>query len=102
VEGDTETFDLPKGIKINEEIPIELKDESGQVIANAVVTPDKKVELTFTDFVEGHSEVTGWMGIISKIDIEEVEEEDGEIIIDPIGEEGEIRVPIDKQNKDKT
>ncbi len=102
VEGDTETFDLPKGIKIKKDIEIELKDEHGQVIANAIVKPDKTVELTFTNFVEGHSAVSGWMEIISALDPEEVDEEDGEIIIDPIGEEGELRIPIEELNKDKT
>src|SRR5699024_3296885 len=102
VAGDTETFDLPKGIKIKQNIEIELKDEHGQVIANAKVKPDKTVELTFTDFVEGHSAVSGWMEIISELDLAEVEEEDGEVIIDPIGEEGELRIPIEELNKDKT
>src|SRR5699024_3547195 len=77
-------------------------DEHGQVIANAKVKPDKTVELTFTDFVEGHSAVSGWMEIISELDLAEVEEEDGEVIIDPIGEEGELRIPIEELNKDKT
>src|SRR5690625_557428 len=102
VAGDKETFDLPKGIEILDEIEIELTDEHGQVVANAVITPDKKAELTFTDFVEGHSAVSGWMEIISELDISEVEEEDGEVIIDPIGEEGELRIPIEKSNKNKT
>src|SRR5699024_9954867 len=90
------------GIKIKQNIEIELKDEHGQVIANAKVKPDKTVELTFTDFVEGHSAVSGWMEIISELDLAEVEEEDGEVIIDPIGEEGELRIPIEELNKDKT
>src|SRR5699024_4157747 len=81
---------------------IELKDEHGQVIANAKVKPDKTVELTFTDFVEGHSAVSGWMEIISELDLAEEEEEDGEVIIDPIDEEGELRIPIEELNKDKT
>src|SRR5699024_7067377 len=102
VAGDTETFDLPKGVKILDRIEIELIDEHGQIVANAVITTDKKIELTFTDFVEGHSGVSGWMEIISALDIAEVEEEDGEVIIDPIGEEGELRIPIEKSNKDKT
>src|SRR5699024_5138689 len=41
VAGDTETFNLPKGIKIKQNIEIELKDEHGQVVANAIVKPDK-------------------------------------------------------------
>src|SRR5699024_7119404 len=93
VAGDTETFDLPKGVKILDRIEIELTDEHGQVVANAVITTDKKIELTFTDFVEGHSGVSGWMEIISALDIAEVEEEDGEVIIDPSGAEGDLRIP---------
>src|SRR5699024_627101 len=77
-------------------------DEHGQVVANVVITTDKKIGLTFTDFVDGHSGVSGWLEIISALDIAEVEEEDGELIIDSIGEEGELRIPIEKSNKDKT
>src|SRR5699024_3059832 len=33
--GDKETFDLPKGIEIKQDIEIELKDEFGEVVANA-------------------------------------------------------------------
>src|SRR5699024_5213167 len=102
VAGDTETFNLPKGIKIKQDIEIELQDEHGQAVANAVIKPDKTVELTFTDFVEGHSAVSGWMEIISELDLTEVEEEDGEVIIDPIGEEGELRIPIEEGDKNKT
>src|SRR5690625_3986934 len=87
VAGDTETFDLPKGIKITDNIEIELTDEHGQTVAHAVVTPDKKVELTFTNYVETHSSVSGWMEIISELDIGEVDE---------------LRIPIEKSNKDKT
>ncbi|VEF48981.1 LPXTG-motif cell wall anchor domain-containing protein [Bacillus freudenreichii] len=100
--GDTETFDLPKGIKIIEEINNELKDGTGAVIATYKISTDKKVELTFTDYVETHSNVKGWLEVISELDEKNVEVEDGEAIIDPIGEEGELRIPIDQGNKDKT
>lgn len=100
--GDTETFDLPKGIKIQEEIKVELKDNAGQIVANAVITTDKQVQLTFTEFVETHSNINGWMEIISTLDEEEVEVEDGEAILEPIEDEGEIRIPIEEVNKNKT
>ena len=102
-EGDKETFDLPKGIKITQEITGELIDDiSGAVVATYTITPDKKVKLTFTDFVETHSNVKGWLQIISTLDEKEVEVEDGEAILDPIGEEGALRIPIEQGNKDKT
>src|SRR5699024_3392352 len=100
--GDIKTFELPKGINIQENINMELRDASGQLVANTVVTSDKTVELTFTDFVENHSDVNGWMEIISTLDIEEVEVEDGKAILDPIGEEDELRIPIDEGDKSKT
>ena len=100
--GDTVTFDLPKGIKIQENIEAELKDASGQIVANAVVTTDNKVELTFTGFVETHSNVKGYMEIISEIDEKDAEIGDGKIILKPIGEEGEIRIPIDLGDREKT
>lgn len=102
VAGDIETFDLPKGIKIAEEMSGELKDDSGAVVATYIISTDRKVELTFTDFVETHSNVKGWLEIISTLDETNVEVEDGEAILDPIGEEGEIRIPIDQGNKEKT
>lgn len=34
--------------------------------------------------MEGHSAVSGWMEIIFELDISEVEEEEGEVIIDPM------------------
>ncbi|WP_042141906.1 SpaA isopeptide-forming pilin-related protein [Paucisalibacillus sp. EB02] len=99
--GDKKTFNLPKGIKIVEEITGELKDGS-LVVATYNISTDKKVELTFTDFVETHSNVQGWLQIIATLDEENVDVEDGEAIIDPIGEEGEIRIPIEQGNKEKT
>lgn len=102
VAGDKENFNLPKGIKITEEMTGELRDESKQLLATYKITSDKKVELTFTDFIEGHSTVKGWLEIISTLDEREVEVEDGEAIIDPIGEEGEIRIPIEQGSKEKT
>lgn len=100
--GDTETFDLPNGIKIVENIEVELLDSTGQLVANAVVTPDKKVELTFTNYVETHSDVSGWMQFISTLDEEEVEVEDEEAILEPIEDEGEIRIPLNRENTGKT
>ena len=100
--GDTEIFELPKGIKIIQEMTGELLDASGQLVATYIITTDKKVELTFTDFVETHSNVKGWIEIISTLDEQKVEIEDGEAILDPIGEEGELRIPIEEGSKEKT
>ncbi|WP_405097681.1 Cna B-type domain-containing protein [Oceanobacillus sp. FSL H7-0719] len=100
--GDKVIFDLPNAIKIMEEMSGELKDETGLVVATYIISTDKKVELTFTDYVETHSNVKGWLEMILTLDEENVEVEDGEVIITPIGEEGEIRIPIDAGSKEKT
>ncbi len=100
--GDKQVFQLPKGIKVIEEISGELKDATGLTVATYKITKDKKVELIFTDYVETHSNVTGWIQIISQLDEKNVDVEDGEAIIDPIGEEGEIRIPIVQGESGKT
>src|SRR5690625_4050336 len=87
---------LSKGIKITEKINGVLKDEDDYslIVANYKITTDKKVELTFTDYVNEHSNVKGWVEIISKLDEKEVEVENGEAILESIGEEGEISIPF--------
>ena len=98
--GDTETFRLPQGIKIQEEIKIDLKDDTGLTVAHVVVKTDGIVKLTFTDYVETHSNVIGHMQLVSKIDEENAEVEDGDIVLKPIGDEGAIRIPVDLGERD--
>ncbi|MBO1005717.1 Cna B-type domain-containing protein [Pseudogracilibacillus auburnensis] len=99
---DKEIFYLPSGILVLGEMNGELKDVDGAVVATYHITTDRKVTLTFTDFVINNSDVNGWLAIVSKLDEENVEVEDGEAILNPIGEEGEIRIPIDRGSQDKT
>lgn len=99
---DTIVFSLPKGIKILETMDVELKDVNGQIVANAKINTDNTVELTFTDFVKENSNVNGYIRIVSKIDEENAEVDDGEIVLQPIGDEGEIRNPIDLGKREKT
>ncbi len=102
-DGDIETYNLPNGIKIQEDIPIDLNDEStGLTVARAIFKQNNTVELTFTDFVEEHSNVTGWAEIISMLDQDNIEVEDGNVILRPIGDEGAIRIPIDLSDRQKT
>src|SRR5690625_7526631 len=49
--GDTITFDLPKGIKIQDEIKVELKD-GNQTVANAVITTNNNNYITFTYYID--------------------------------------------------
>src|SRR5699024_8958898 len=48
------------------------------------------------------SNVKGHMQIVSKIDEENAEIDDGDIVLKPIGDEGEIRIPVDLGDREKT
>ncbi|PAV27670.1 hypothetical protein CIL05_20680, partial [Virgibacillus profundi] len=100
--GDTISFNLPSGIEIRSEQSGELNTPDGQTAVTYTINTEGTVEFTFTEFVETHSQVSGYMYAYSHIDVDEAEEEDGEIIISPIGEEGEKRLPIDMGERQKT
>ncbi|MGT2837349.1 Ig-like domain-containing protein [Streptococcus macacae] len=58
--GDTTTVSLPKEITFATSASFDVQDSSGNVVAKAVVDKDtKKVTLTYTDFVENHSDISG-------------------------------------------
>ncbi len=59
-EGDTSNIKLPNEIKFFDNINFEVKDSQGNVVANAVINAaTKTVTLTYTDYVESHSDITG-------------------------------------------
>src|SRR5699024_2463407 len=60
------------------------------------------VTITYTDFVETHSNINGWIEIRAELDKDKVEEDDGTIVIGPIGEEGSLEIPIDRSDVEKT
>lgn len=99
---DTKIINLPSGIKIQQQFEIELEDTTGQLVANAIIGTDNTVNLTFTNYVENHSNVTGFLEIRSMIDQENAEVDNGEIVLQPIGDEGAIRIPIDMSDRKKT
>ena len=101
--GETIQFNLPKEISFGPmKDPIELRDPSSALVATAIVDNNKVVHLTFTDYVENSSNVSGWMEIIAMLDKDQTEEEDGKVTISPIGEENELEIPIDMQDRKKT
>ena len=59
-EGDTTTVKLPEKLRFDQTVPFQVKDSAGNVVANAVVNgPGKTLTLTYTDYPEKHSGVTG-------------------------------------------
>lgn len=58
--GDTTTISLPEKLQFNRREEFEIKDKDGHTVAKAVVDPStKKATLTYTDYAETHSDVTG-------------------------------------------
>lgn len=58
--GDTTRITLPSQITFGDTQAFDLKDESGNVVAHAVIDPDSKtIVLTYTDYVENLSNVKG-------------------------------------------
>lgn len=93
-EGDTTTITLPTELKFGNTTAFELKDSSGNVVANATISPDtKQIVLTYTNYAETHSDVKGSFFFYAGIDINVVESKtnisvsidvEGELI--PVGE----------------
>lgn len=71
--GDTSTIKLPNEIKFFDDIDFEVKDSQGNIVANAVISATTKtVTLTYTDYVESHSDVNGQFFFYASIDTKEV------------------------------
>ncbi|PGO19340.1 hypothetical protein CN984_30485, partial [Bacillus cereus] len=67
--GDTFSFNLPKILIINKQLDFDIKDPNGDVIAKGHADRwGHKVTVTFTDYVEKHSNIKGTMFILSKFD----------------------------------
>ncbi|MEJ8777092.1 Cna B-type domain-containing protein [Pseudogracilibacillus sp. ICA-222130] len=100
--GDTITFTLPEELALRDGDNGELKDSLGNLVATYEITQTGEVTLTFTEFVETNSQVTGWLQIRAELDQNVVQEEDGNIVIGSIEDEGEQVIPIDRSPINKT
>lgn len=71
-EGDTTTITLPKELLfVDVPIKFDVKDSNGKVVAIAKVDHNKKtITLTYTDYPQSHSGVTGALFFYSRIDHE--------------------------------
>ncbi|MFD2831071.1 Cna B-type domain-containing protein [Corticicoccus populi] len=100
-EGDTLTIDLPQGILIVAEASGTL-DVSGEPVLDYVIRTDGTMEITFRSGVENWSNIEGIITAQSSVDIDNAVVEDNELVLQPIGEEGEKRFPIDLGERNKT
>lgn len=67
--GDKTVIPIPNELKVFRKENFEIKNPNGQLVANAVTDPaTKTVTMTYTDFVEKHSDVTGFLHVTVMVD----------------------------------
>ena len=86
--GDTTTITLPSEIDFGVSTAFQLKDPAGNVVANATIDPDRKtITLTYTNYAESRSNVTGEFFFYVRVDHQVVQrEEDINVTLDIEGE----------------
>jgi pilin isopeptide linkage protein len=89
VSGDQTTIKLPDILDIERDFTFNVTNENGDVIAVATVDSETgTVTLTYTDFVESHSDISGHLSIASVVDTEVIENNsDNPIYIDVNGDQ---------------
>ena len=85
--GDTTTITLPDKLIFNQTAPFEIRDKDGNVVANAVINGRAKtITLTYTDYVENNSDITGSFFVYLQLDRAKIDgEEDIPLEIDVNG-----------------
>ena len=91
-EGDTTTITLPAEIAFAVSNAIQLKDPDGNVVANATIDEDRKtITLTYTNYAESHSNVTGNFFFYGRVDHNVIQsEQDINITLDIEGEPANV------------
>ena len=88
--GDTTEIKLPDNLKFIENQTFKITNDAGDVIADAVINRDTKtITLTYTDFVEKRSDITGNLKFAVRVDITK-QHENTKI---------PVKLTIDKQTK---
>ena len=91
-EGDTTTITLPSEIAFAISTAFQLKDPAGNVVANATIDEYRKtVTLTYTNYAESHSNVTGKFFFFARVDHDVVQsEQDINITLDIEGKPANV------------
>lgn len=92
--GDTVTFELPKALRIIQAMQGTLEDDQGVSFATYQVATNGTVTFTFTEAVDEMSAISGDFYMKSQLRLEEAEIEDGKVIIEQIGGNGQLEIPI--------
>ena len=76
-EGDTTVITLPDKLKFNQTAGFDITDDDGNIVAHAVINGSAKtITLTYTDYAETHSDVSGSFYFYVQIDRDQVDEEE--------------------------
>ncbi|MSS14109.1 Cna B-type domain-containing protein [Lachnospiraceae bacterium Oil+RF-744-WCA-WT-11] len=76
-EGDTTVITLPEKLKFNQTTEFDIKDGSSNVVAHAVIDGRaKNITLTYTDYAENHSDVSGSFFFYVQMDRDKVSGEE--------------------------
>ncbi|WP_057905475.1 Cna B-type domain-containing protein, partial [Loigolactobacillus bifermentans] len=65
--GDTFSFTLPKGMKIDQQLTGDLSDSQGTVFGHFEINSDGSAKITFTDNVQKHSKIKGTLFVSGKV-----------------------------------
>ncbi|EOL42825.1 SpaA isopeptide-forming pilin-related protein [Enterococcus caccae] len=94
--GDTTLIDLPAELDLVNSLTFDVLDESGAIVATAVADKGAKtVLLTYTDYVETHSNVKGKLQFFSRFDRQVIEEYGTIQLIFPINKTTEISTEVE-------
>ncbi|WP_027702139.1 SpaA isopeptide-forming pilin-related protein [Metaclostridioides mangenotii] len=86
--GQSYIMHIPKEFEIINQMNFLIGDDSGEVIANGTIDIDGKVTIVFTEFVEQHSNISGYFYIETKFDEKEIGGNDRENIEFDLGGSG--------------
>ncbi|OJG91964.1 LPXTG-domain-containing protein cell wall anchor domain [Enterococcus silesiacus] len=94
--GDTTLIELPDELDLVNSLSFDVLDESGAVVATAVADKGSKtVLLTYTDFVETHSNVKGTLQFLSRFDKQVIEEYGTIKLVFPINKTTEVSTEVE-------
>ncbi|MBO0440480.1 SpaA isopeptide-forming pilin-related protein [Candidatus Enterococcus ikei] len=94
--GDTTLIELPEELDLVNSLTFDVLDENGAVVATAVADKETKtVLLTYTDFVETHSNVKGTLQFLSRFDTQIIDEYGTIKLVFPINKTTEVSTEVE-------
>lgn len=94
--GDTTLIELPDALDLVNSLSFDMLDENGSVVATAVADKGSKtVLLTYTDFVETHSNVKGTLQFLTRFDKQMIDEYGTIKLVFPINKTTEVSTEVE-------